>query len=99
MLIICFAMLGPIPEFMQTLYYDQTYYEIRNGDLLFSKKTFGQMLNLKMDNKYIYVLYLDLLLSEYDYNQTDKSCANKILIFDYQGNPITKLHLSCRIKK
>lgn len=83
-----------------SIFYDQTYYETRNGDLLFSKeKTFGQMLDLKMDNKYIYVLYLDQLLSEYDYNQTEKSCANKILIFDYQGNPITKLHLSCRIKK
>lgn len=79
-------------------YYDQAYYGVRNGDLLFDKeKSFGQILDLKMDSRYIYVLYLDQLLSEYDHYDTEKSLANKILVFDYEGNTVAKLHLSCRI--
>lgn len=83
-----------------SFFYDQSFYEVRNDDVLFSKeKTFGKMIDLKMDDQYIYILYLDQLLSDYDYNKTEKSCANKILVFDYNGNAVAKLHLDCRIKK
>ena len=81
-----------------SLYYDKAYYGVRNEDLLFDKeKTFGSVLDLKMDSKYIYVLYLDQLLSEYDYHETEKSLANKILVFNHKGDAVTKLNLSCRI--
>lgn len=50
-----------------SFYFDKSFYECKNSDLLFSKeRSFGQVLDLAMDDKYIYVLYLDQLLSDYD---------------------------------
>lgn len=81
-----------------SFFYDQPHYGVRNEELLFDKeKSFGKVLNLEMDDRYIYVLYLDQLLSEYDYNKIEKSCANKVLVFDHEGNAVAKLHLDCRI--
>ena len=81
-----------------SFYYNQAYYGVRNGDLLYNKeKSFGRTLDLKMDNEYIYVLYLDILLSEIDYSKTEKSLANKILVFNLHGDAVAKLNLSCRI--
>ena len=79
-------------------FYDETYYQVRNDDLLFSKETsFGDPLNLAMDSEYIYVLYLDQLLSEHDGKDPEKSHANKVLVFDHQGNTVAELNLGCRI--
>lgn len=81
-----------------SLYFDKTYYEVRDGDLLFSKEsTFGQVMSVQMDHEYIYVLYLDQLMSEYDYGNSEKSQANKILVFNYQGEQVSTLKLDCRI--
>lgn len=81
-----------------SFYFDKSFYECKNSDLLFSKeRSFGQVLDLAMDDKYIYVLYLDQLLSDYDFKDPHKSMANKILIFDYKGLPIAKLLLDKRI--
>ncbi|MDL2281756.1 TolB-like 6-bladed beta-propeller domain-containing protein [Parabacteroides sp. OttesenSCG-928-G06] len=81
-----------------SFFYDQTFYEVRNDDLLLSKeKSYGYLLDLQMDSRFIYILYLDQLLSEYDSKLTEKSCANKVLVFDYKGNAVAKLHLDCRI--
>ena len=81
-----------------SFFYDETFYQVKNDDLLFSKeKTFGQMRDLAMDSQYIYVLYLDQLLSEYVSKDPEKSFANKILVFDHKGNPVTELLLGCRI--
>ena len=52
-----------------------------------------------MDDHFIYLLYLDQLLSDFNFNETDKSMANVVLIFDYDGNAIAKLQLSCRINR
>lgn len=94
----CYQLKEEKMQKMWSFFYDKAFYEVRNGDLLFSKeKSLGQVLSLKMDAQYIYVLYLDQLLSEYDYYQTDKSCANKVLVFDYNGNPVMKFHLDCRV--
>ena len=83
-----------------SFYYRKPYYYVRNGDLLFDKeKSFGQVLDLDMDGQYIYLLYLDQLLSEYNYAKTDKSLANKILVFDYEGNPVAILNLDCRLQE
>ena len=50
-------------------YFDRSFYECKDYNLLFSKaRSFGQVLDLAMDDQYIYILYLDQLLSEYDYN-------------------------------
>lgn len=83
-----------------SFFYDQPYYTVRNNDLLFDKdKSFGKVIGLKMDNQFIYLLYLDQLLSEYDYHDTEKSLANVILVFDHDGNSVAKLDLSCRISE
>ena len=81
-----------------SFFYDETYYQVRNDDLLYSKeKSFGKMCDLAMDSQYIYVLYLDQLLSEYVYGDPEKSFANKVLVFDHKGNPVAELNLGCRI--
>ena len=83
-----------------SFYYRKPYYYVRNGDLLFDKeKSFGRVSDLDMDGRYIYLLYLDQLLSEYDYAKIDKSLANKILVFDYEGNPVAILNLDCRLQE
>lgn len=87
-------------EKMWSLYYAETGYGVKNGDLLFDKdKAKGPLLDLKMDSRYIYVLYLDQLLSDYDYNNAEKSTSNKILVFDYDGNNIAGFNLDCRIQE
>lgn len=81
-----------------SLYYAQAHYGVRNEDLLFDKeKSFGMVIDLKMDVQYIYLLYLDILQSEFDFSKTEKSLANKILVFNHQGDPVAKFDLSCRI--
>ncbi len=45
-------------------YFDRSFYECKDYNLLFSKaRSFGQVLDLAMDDQYIYILYLDQLLS------------------------------------
>ena len=79
-------------------YFVRSFYECKDYNLLFSKaRSFGQVLDLAMDDQYIYILYLDQLLSEYDYNDPQKSMANKVLVFNYSGVPIAKLILDKRI--
>lgn len=80
------------------LFYYETNFSVSKGDLLFDReKALGPLLDLKMDSKYIYVCYMDQPLSEYDYNQTDKSCADKILVFNHEGQKIAIVDLDCRI--
>ena len=96
----CYQLQSGTMQKQWDFFFDKTFYSVQNGDLLFSKeKSFGQILSLCMDEQYIYVLYLDQLLSEYDYSQPDKCSSNKILIFDYKGNDVAKLTLDCRIEK
>lgn len=81
-----------------SFYYNKLYYGVRNDDLLFDKeKSFGRAMNIRMDNKYIYILYLDLLLSEINYRDTEKSSANKILVFNHEGDAEAIINLDCRI--
>lgn len=82
------------------LYYAETGFGVKNGDLLFDKdKAVGPLLDLKIDSKYIYVLYMDQLLSDYDYSSVEKSTSNKILVFDYNGNNVACFNLGCRIQE
>jgi len=87
-------------EKVWSLYYAETAYGVKNGDLLFDKdKAIGPLLDLKMDSKYIYVLYMDQLLSDYDYYNAEKSTSNKIQVFDYDGNNVACFNLGCRIQE
>ncbi|RNC63492.1 hypothetical protein D7D25_16305 [Proteiniphilum sp. X52] len=96
----CYQLNNEAMEKKWNIFYNQPYYAVRNEDLLYDKdKSFGQMMNLKKDDHFIYLLYLDQLLSDYDFNEINKSMANVILVFDYDGNAIAKLHLSCRINR
>ena len=81
-----------------SFYYNEAHYAVRNNDLLYDRdKTFGQVKDLDTDGQYVYLLYLDQLLSEYDGTKTEKSLANKILVFDYEGNGVAVLNLDCRL--
>ena len=96
----CYRLESNVMKKEWSLYYNKAYYGVKNGDLLFDKeKSFGQVLDLDMDKQYIYLLYLDQLLSEYDYSKTEKSTANKILVFDYEGNAVAILNLDCRLQE
>lgn len=82
-----------------SFYYNEAHYGVRNGDLLFDReKSVGKVLGLNTDGRYVYLLYLDQLLSEYDFKDPDKSLANKILVFDYKGNRVAVLSLDCRLQ-
>ena len=39
------------------------------------------------------------LLSEYDYFDSQKSCSDKVLVFDYAGSLVANLNLDCRIQE
>ena len=95
----CYKLVNGQMEKQCDFFFDKPYYAVRNGDILYDRdKTFGSSLGLVMDEHFIYVLYLDQLLSEYNYKDPEKSFANKILIFDYKGTPIARLKLDCRIQ-
>ena len=94
----CYKLKNDILQKQWSIFYDQAHYTIRNDDLLLDKeKSFGRVLDLKMDSQYIYVLYLDMLHSEFDFSEMEKSLANKVLVFNHQGDAVAKLHLSCHI--
>ena len=85
-----------------SFYYNEAHYAVRNNDLLYDRdKTFGRVKDLDTDGQYVYLLYWDQLLSEYDGKKTEKSLANKILVFDYEGNGegngVAVLNLDCRL--
>lgn len=52
-----------------------------------------------MDSDNVYLLYLDQLLSEYDYTRTDKSLSDKIFVFNHKGEKKAILHLDCRLSQ
>ena len=39
------------------------------------------------------------LLSEYDYYNSEKSCSDKVLVFDHAGSMVACLNLNCRIQE
>ena len=81
-------------------FYRKPYYAISNGDLKYNKEySTGPLLDMKVDSNYIYLLYMDQLLSEYDYNTTDKSCSNKIYVFNHKGDDVAILNLDCRLSQ
>lgn len=79
-------------------YFDKSLYECKNNDPPFSKERgFGQVLDLATGGRYIYILYLGQLLSDYDFKDPYEPVANKVLVFGYKGLSIVKLLLDRRI--
>lgn len=82
------------------LFYRKPHYGVSNGDLKFSKEnSTGPLLDIRVDSDNVYLLYLDQLLSEYDYTRTDKSLSDKIFVFNHKGEKKAILHLDCRLSQ
>lgn len=83
-----------------SLFFREPHYQVSNGDLKYNReKSVGPVLDIDADGKYIYLLFMNQLLSEYDFNKNDKSCSDKVLVFDYQGNEVAELNLDCRLQR
>lgn len=90
----CYTLENEIMRERCSFYFDTTSFDIRNGNLLFSKdKAKGKTLDLKMDDLYIYILYSNRLLSEESESLIETSMANNIHIFDYDGNAVASIKL------
>ena len=93
-----YSLKGGEMEKRWSCFIDDTYYEVRGGELLFSRdRTFGKVLDVAINDRYVFVLYLDILLSQYDAKVSEQSYANKICVFDHIGNRIAIFNLDCRI--
>lgn len=81
-------------------FYKNPYYLVSNGDVKFDKdKSMGPLKDMCVDSQYIYMLYMDQLLSEYDTYNTEKSASNTIYVFKHDGEPVACLELDCRLRK
>lgn len=81
-------------------FYKTPYYMISNGDVKFDKdKSMGPLKDMCVDSQYIYMLYMNQLLSEYDTYDTEKSASNTIYVFKHDGEPVACLDLDCRLRK
>lgn len=90
----CYTLENEIMRERCSFYFDTTSFDIRNGNLLFSKdKAKGRTLDLKMDDLYIYILYSNRLLSKDSESLIETSMANNIHIFDYDGNAVASIKL------
>lgn len=90
----CYTLENEMMRERCSFYFDTTSFDIRNGNLLFSKdKAKGRTLDLKIDDLYIYILYSNRLLSEESTSLIETSMANNIRIFDYDGNAIASIKL------
>lgn len=82
------------------IFYKEPYYGVVEGEVRFDKeKSTGPLNDMRADSRYVYLLYMDQLLSENDYYQTEKSCSNKIFVFNHQGEKIACLALDNRLSK
>lgn len=79
-------------------FYATPYYTVSNGDVKYDKeKSIGPLKAMCVDSKYIYLLYMEQLLSEYNVYDTEKSASSTIYVFDYSGMPIARLNLDCKL--
>jgi len=78
-------------------FYD-SYYNVSNGRIAFSNsKTVGVVMDAKMGEQYIYVLFLDIPLGDLSAESSETSAANIIFVFDHQGTHIARLNLNHRL--
>ena len=81
-------------------FYRTPHYKISNDAIRYDKeKATGPLKSLAADEHYVYLLYVDTLMSRYDVNDITKSCSDKVLVFDHSGEYVSTLHLNCHLKK
>ena len=81
-------------------FYRTPHYAVSNDAVRYDKeRATGPLFSMCADDRYIYLLYMDGLLSSYDYNDISKSSSDKILVFDHSGEYVAALHCDCRLKK
>ncbi|MBR4846488.1 MAG: TlpA family protein disulfide reductase, partial [Bacteroidaceae bacterium] len=81
-------------------FYRTPHYKISNDAIRYDKeKATGPLKSLSADEHYVYLLYVDTLMSRYNANDITKSCSNKVLVFDHSGEYVSTLHLNCYLKK
>lgn len=79
-------------------YFQEPVYGVRGEQILFDKaRTFGLTKGLTLGERYIYLIFLDVLLSEEDYQATERFYGNIVFVFDYEGNRVAELNLDHRI--
>lgn len=82
------------------IFYKEPHYGVVRGEVRYDReKSTGPLNDMRADSRYVYLLYMDQLLSENDYYKTEKSCSNKIFVFNYQGEEIARLELDNRLSK
>ena len=82
------------------IFYKKPHYGVENGEVKFVKEqSTGPLNDMRAGSRYIYLLYMDQLLYENDYYQTEKSCSNKIFVFNHQGEKVACLELDNRLSK
>jgi peroxiredoxin len=81
-------------------FYRTPHYAVSNDAVRYDKeRATGPLFSMCADDRYIYLLYMDGLLSSYDYNDISKSSSDKILVLDHSGEYVAALHCDCRLKK
>ncbi|MCL2561034.1 MAG: TolB-like 6-bladed beta-propeller domain-containing protein [Rikenellaceae bacterium] len=81
-------------------YYNKPVYKVQNEGILFSKdETFGLTRGLSLGRNYIYLVFLDILMSEEDIRTAELSKGNIVFVFDYEGNRIALLNLDRRVNQ
>ena len=96
--LVAYQLNGDKMEKLWSRFYRTPHYAVSNGELkLVRDKSTGPLLDMRTDSKYIYLLYLNQLHSEYDADVTAKSCSNEIWVFNHQGEEVACLHLDCRL--
>ena len=91
---------GDTMKKMWDVFYRTPHYTVSNDAIRYDKgKATGPLKSLCADERYVYLLYVDELLSRYDSNDIAKSCSNKILVFSHSGEYAATLQLDCYLKK
>lgn len=97
-IVVCYEMKEGVPQKKWEDTFYESYYEVKDRKMGFSKaKSKGLSLDMWAGDKYVYILFLDILMAEYDARVPEKSKANIVLVYDHDGNRIARLNLSHRI--
>ena len=80
-----------------TLKWEDTYGEIsyttENDVFRFTDKAIGLNRDIQNRDKYIYILNIDILWTQIDFNIAEKSLAKAILVYNHEGERVARLEL------
>ncbi len=89
---------SPFPRKKWEAWYGEPYYQVVDGDILYSRtKTVGKTNHAYLGNKYVYILYLDIPIGEYDISRPETGFANTVLVYDHDGRKVARLNLDHRM--